>query len=128
MSDYSPPYADGLAPFSATTSAAVTGGTLAETTTTGAVATAGANSIKVVGVFAHDAPSGGRVSIWPLTGVVHEIASTAGSTVGDCIVAAAAGLLATAATSTATACAAGFDLGIALTTAGAGLKVRFVGR
>ncbi|SRR6266536_3715807 len=126
MADYSPVFANGIAPFTATTSAAVTGATLAEITTTGAVATAAVGSVKVVGVFAHDAPSGGRVSIWPLPGVVHEIVHTAGGTVGDCITAAANGLLAS--TAVGTASAAGSDLGLALTTAGAAAKLRFIGR
>jgi len=126
MADYSPVYANGIAPFTLVTSAIVTGGTLVETTTTGAVGPAGALSLKVVGVAAHDAPSGGRLSIWPISGVVHEVTHTAGGTVGDCIVAAAAGALGTA--TQGTAAAAGYDLGTALTTAGAGLKLRFIGK
>jgi hypothetical protein len=126
MADYSPVYANGVAPYTATTSAAVVGATLLEASTTGAVATAGALSLKCVGVAAHDAPSGGRVTVWPLSGVVHEIVHTAGGTVGDTIVAAASGLLGSA--TPATAAAAGYDLGIALTTAGAAAKLRFIGK
>jgi hypothetical protein len=126
MADYTPVYADNVQPFTATTSAAVVGATLLETTTTGAVATAGALSLKVVGVAAHDAASGARVTVWPLHGIVHEIVHTAGGTVGDCIVAAANGLLGTA--TQATAAAAGYDLGTALVTAGAAAKLRFIGK
>lgn len=127
MADYSPVYANGLAPFTMTASAAVVGGTLAESTTTGACATAGAASLKVIGVFAHDAPSGGRVSVWPIDGVVHEIVHTAGGTVGDLLKAAASGQLATDNTAGVLA-AAGTMVGIALTTAGAAAKMRFLGR
>lgn len=126
MADYTPVYTNGLEPFTATASAAVTGGTLLEATTTGAVATAGANSVKVVGVAAHDAPSGSRVSVWPLPGVVHEIVHTAGGTVGDTIASTATGTAATAVAGT--AAAAGYDLGIALTTAAALAKIRFIGK
>jgi hypothetical protein len=126
MADYTPVYADGVAPFTVGASAAITGGQLVETTTTGNVGPAGALSLKVVGVAAHDAPSGGRVSVWPLSSVVHEVVHTAGGAVGDCIVAAASGAAGTA--TQATAAAAGYDLGTALTTAGAGLKIRFIGK
>lgn len=126
MADYTPVYTNGILPYTSTTSAIVAGGTLVETSTTGAVATAGALSLKVVGVAAHDAASGAKLSIWPITGVVHELPHTAGGTVGDCIVAAASGALGSA--TQATAAAAGYDLGTALTTAGAGLKLRFLGK
>jgi hypothetical protein len=121
MADYSPPYANGAQPFTSTASAAVTGGTVVESSTTGACAATGAAS-KVLGVAAHDAPSGGRVSIWPLPGVVHEVTNTAGNTVGDNIVSAAGGLVAQG------ALALGTALGTAVATAGVGAKTRFLGR
>jgi hypothetical protein len=127
MSDYSPPYADTITPFTMTASATITGGTLLESTTTGAVGPAGAASIKVVGVAAHDAVTGQRVSVWPLDSIVHEITTTAGGTVGDILVAAAAGQIATNNTA-GVAAAAGTLVGIALTTAGAAAKQRFIGR
>lgn len=126
MADYTPVYKNGVEPFTLGASAAITGGTLVEASTTGNCATAGAASVKVVGVAAHDAASGGRVSVWPIPGMVHEVTHTAGGTVGDCITAAASGQAAT--TAAATAAAAGTDLGIAVTTAGAGAKIRFIGR
>jgi hypothetical protein len=122
MPDYSPPYANGAAPFTVTASAVVTGGTVVESTTTGACAATGAASSKVLGVAAHDAPSGGRISIWPLPGVVHEVTNTAGNTVGDNIVSAAGGLVAQG------ALALGTALGTAVATAGVGAKTRFLGR
>ncbi len=126
MADYSPPGANNIQPFTLSASATVVGGTFVETTTTGNVGPAGALSLKVVGVAAHDAGAGQRLTIWPLPGVVHEITHTAGGTVGDCIVAAANGQAATAVQGT--AAAAGYDLGQALTTAGAAAKIRVIGR
>lgn len=125
MADYAPVYAP-VEPFTITASATVTGGTLVESTTTGACGPAGVGSVKVIGVAAHDAVVGMRLSVWPIPGNVHEIIHAAGGTVGDVITAAAAGQLAS--TAAATAAAAGTDLGVALTTAGAGLKLRFIGR
>ncbi len=122
MADYSPPYANGAQPFTSTASAAITGGTVVESTTTGACAPTSAASSKVLGVAAHDAASGGRVSIWPLPGVVHDVTPAVGNTVGDNIVSAAAGGVAQG------ALALGTALGTAMTTAGAGAKVRFLGR
>ena len=126
MADYSPVYADGIRPFTLGASGTITGGTLVEATTTGNCATAGAASTKVIGVAAFDAVSGGRVSVWPLPGVMHEIIHTAGGAVGDVMTAAASGQMAT--TAAATAAAAGTDLGVAVTTASAGAKIRFIGR
>jgi hypothetical protein len=126
MADYTPVYTGDIAPFTVTASAAVVGGTLVETSTTGNVATAGAASVKVVGVAAHDAATGQRLSVWPLPGLMHEIVHTAGGTVGDVMTAAANGLMAS--TAAGTAAAAGTDLGVAVTTAGAAAKIRFIGR
>ena len=125
MADYLPFY-QGVPPFTATASAAVTGGQVVETTTTGAVGPAGAASVKAVGVAGHDAGIGSKVTIHPIVGNIHETVSTAGSAVGDCLTAAAAGAVATAAAGTASA--AGTDIGLALTTATAGNKVRWIGR
>lgn len=128
MADYTPVYVSGNNAFTKTASAAVTGGTLAEATTAGSVATAGAASTKVVGVFAHDAASGTRVTVWPLANVEHEIAVVAAGTVtvGDGVASAAGGLAATIVVGT--GAAAGSLIGTASTTASAPNKVRFVGR
>lgn len=125
MADYSPVYVSGVTPMSKSASAAITGGQLVETTTTGAVGPAGAASVKVVGVAASDTASGGRVTVWPLANIEHELLCTGTIAVGDGIVAGAAGVIVTAAV--ATAAAAGTLLGIA-TTGGTAVKVRFVGR
>jgi hypothetical protein len=126
MADYTPVYADGVRPFTKTASAAVTGGQLVEVTTAGSVGPAGAASVKCIGVAAHDAAIGARVTVWPLPGVEHEVVHTAGGAVGDTITPAAAG--AAASTAAATAAAAGTDIGIATSTATAGNKIRFVGK
>lgn len=125
MGDYTPIYTGGVVPFSATTSAAVTGGRLAEVSGDGTVATAGAGSLVVVGVFGHDAASGARVDVWPLDNCVHELVSSGAITAAAGVVAGAAGVVVTGAV--AASAAAGTLLGIAATTA-ASNKVRVVGR
>ena len=128
MADYTPVYSAGQLPFSATTSGAVTGGTLAAVSGAGTVATAGAASLVVCGVFAHDAPSGGRVSIWPLDGLIHEIVTANNITAAGGIQAAASGLADPVGTGIAAGSAAGTLIGTALTSATAPAKVRFQGR
>jgi hypothetical protein len=127
VADYSPVYVSGINPMTKTASAAITGGRLVEVTTTGAVGPAAAGA-KPIGVAAHDAASGARLTVWPLANVEHEIEVLAAATVtvGDGVVSAAAGTVNTAVI--ATAAAAGTLLGIASTTATAPNKVRFVGR
>lgn len=125
MADYTPVYTTGNTPFTKTASTVITGGTLVEITTASTVGTAGATSTKVVGVAAHDAPSGARVTVWPLNNVEHEIVSTGTIAVGDGIASGAAGVAATAVV--ATAAAAGTLIGRASTAATGGAKVRFVG-
>jgi hypothetical protein len=128
MADYTPVYTGGVKPFSATTSAAVTGGTLVAVSGSGTVATAGALSALVVGVAAHDAASGARVAIWPIDNCIHEIVTANNVTQGNGIQSAASGQVDPATTSLATQAAAGTLIGVALTTATAPAKVRFMGR
>jgi len=130
VADYTPVYSTGQTPFPATTSASVTGGTLAAWSGASTVATAGAASTVVCGVFAHDAASGARVSVWPLDGVTHEIVAANNITAGGGIQAAASGQADPVATSIAAGSAAGTLIGTAETTvtAGGGAKVRFQGR
>jgi hypothetical protein len=126
MADYLP-YLQGVGSMSGVScSAAVTGGQLIESTGVNTVGPAGAGSVKVIGVAAHDAAIGKDLTYHPIGGNIHETVSTAGSVAGDRITAAAAG--AVASTAAATAAAAGTDLGIALNTATAGNKVRWAGR
>lgn len=126
MADYSPVYTGGINPVTLTTSGAVTGGQVLAASAAGTVAAAGAASAVVVGVAAHDAASGARVSVWPLTNCIHEITTTGTVTALDGVVSAATGTVGTAVVGT--AAAAGTLLGIALTTATTGNKVRFIGR
>lgn len=128
MSDYSPVYSGGVKPFTLTASATITGGQVLEATTTGAVGPAGALSLKFVGVAAHDAASGARVSIWPIPGVIHETTNGNAGTisVGASVVPGAAGVADTA--TTATAAAAGYLMGTAVTTALTTAKLRWIGR
>jgi hypothetical protein len=125
MADYLPVYAGGQNPFSSTTSAAVTGGRVLIASGSGTVAHAGAGATTAVGVAAHDAASGARVTVWPLASIVHELSAPAAITAADGVITAANGEVATAAI--ATAAAAGTLIGIALTTA-AGNKVQVIGR
>lgn len=126
MADYLP-YIQGVPPFSGVTaSAVITGGQIVESTGVNTIGPAAADSVKVLGVAAHDAAIGAGVTVHPIQGNVHETVSTAGSTAGDRMVAAAAGAIKTVAA--ATAAAAGTDLGVAVNTATAGNKVRWAGR
>jgi hypothetical protein len=128
VADYSPVYTGGAQPFTLTTSGAVTGGTLAASSGAGTVATAGAASTVVCGVFAHDAASGAVVTIWPIDGVIHEIVCANGITAGGGVQAAASGQVDPVATSIAAGSAAGTLIGTATTTATSTNKVRFQGR
>jgi Uncharacterized conserved protein (DUF2190) len=128
VGDYTPVYRNGADPFTSTASAAITGGQVLEATTTGAVGPAGALSLKFVGVAAHDAASGARLTIWPIPGLIHEtVNGNAGTiTVGNPIVPGATGNVDTA--TAATAAAAGYLMGTAVTTAVTTAKVRWIGR
>jgi hypothetical protein len=126
LADYSPVYAGGTLPFTQTTSGAVTGGQVLVASAAGTVAAAGAGSAVVVGVAAHDAASGAKVTVWPIANVIHELVTTGTVTALDGVVTAATGTVGTA--TIATAAAAGTLIGIALTTATTGNKVRFIGR
>jgi hypothetical protein len=126
MADYTPIHSGGAIPFTSTASAAITGGTLVAVSGNYQVATAGAASATVVGVAAHDAASGAKITVWPLRNVTHEITSTGTLAAGDGVVSGASGVAATA--SVATAAAAGTLLGIAVNGASGGAVVRFLGR
>lgn len=126
MADYTPVYSGGAIPLTFTTSGAVTGGQILVASATGTVGPAAGVSAVAVGVAAHDAASGARVTVWPLANVVHEITATSTVTALDGISSAAAGIVQTVAV--ATGAAAGTLIGIALTTATNPAKVRFIGR
>jgi hypothetical protein len=126
MADYTPVFSGGCFPYTMQASAAITGGTFVSTSGSGTVATSGAGSATVIGVAAHDAASGAKVTVWPLDGVTHEMTSTGTIAVGDGIHTGAAGVAATAVI--ATAAAAGTLVGVATTGATGGALVRFQGR
>lgn len=129
MADYTPVYAAGVVPWTATTSAAVTGGRVLAISGNGTVAHAGAASTVACGVAAHDAASGAKVSVWPLDGVVHELEAASAITAAGGIQTAAAGQVDPVTTSIAAGAAAGTLIGTAATTAaGSPLKLRVHGR
>ncbi len=126
MADYTPLNAAGVNPVTYTTSGAVVGGRLVEITGVGTVAETGAASGIVAGVSAHDAPSGGTLSVWPLSGVLHRLTAPAGTTAGFSLSSAAAGGVATGAL--AVLAAAGTLIGTAVTSGGAAATVTVLGK
>lgn len=127
MGDYQPIYTGGTRPRTMTTSGAVTGGRVLATSGNDTVAHAGADDATVAGVAAHDAASGGKVLVWPIEGVVHELEASGAIAADAGVVTDAAGQVKSA--TIATAAAAGTLVGHALTTAaGAPLKLRVYGR
>jgi hypothetical protein len=130
MADYSPVYAGGVLPFTSTAASAIVGGTPVVAVAAGTVGPAGATSALCVGIAGNDAATGAKVTVWPLANVVHEVAVVAAGTVTalDGVVTGALATVQTAPTSIATQAAAGALIGIALTTATAPAKVRFIGR
>lgn len=128
MADYTPVYANGVLPMTMTAGAAITGGQLVFISGVSTVSpTAGANGA-TVGVAAHDAASGARVSVWPLVGPVHEsVNSNAGTiTAGAPITSGASGGVDTG--TLGTLAAAGTLLGTAVTTAATTAKIRWTAR
>lgn len=129
MADYLPVYTGGVKPSTHTTSAAVTGGRVVRISGNGTVAHATAQAIDNLGVAAHDAASGARVTVWPLDNCIHEIEAAGAITAGGGVASAAAGQVEAVTTGIAAGSAAGTLIGVATTTAaGSPLKVRFVGR
>lgn len=128
MADYQPIYANGAEPFSATVSAAVIGGRVLAISGVGTVAHAAADDATTVGVAAFDqATVGGRVTVWPLDGVIHELEASGAIAADAGVVTDANGQVKTA--TIATAAAAGTLIGTAGTTAaGSPLKLRVHGR
>jgi len=127
LADYTPVYSGGVEPLTLTTSAAVVGGNVLLVSGNGTVAaTAGASAV-AIGVAAHDAASGARVTVWPLDNVIHELPVATGTvTAADGVTSSTSGGVTTAVVGT--AAAAGTLIGIALTTAASPNKVRFIGR
>lgn len=125
MADYTEVFPLGAADFTSTTSAIVTGGTLAAVSASGTVAQAGLTSLTVVGVFGHDAASGAKVTVKPLKKVHETAAGTGGVTQGNPLKSDANGLVTLWVSGTDSAAA---FIGVALTTATAGNLVQWIGR
>jgi hypothetical protein len=126
MADYTPVFTGGAIPKTMQASGAIVGGTFVSTAGAGLVSTSGAASATILGVAAHDAASGSKVTVWPIKNVTHEIASTGTIAVGDGITSGASGVAATVVI--ATGAAAGTLVGLAETGATGGALVRFIGR
>lgn len=125
MADYTPIHTGGVIPLTSSASAGITGGQVLVASGNHTVAPSGAASTAVIGVAAHDAATGQKVTYWPIKNVTHEITSTGTIAAGDGIVSGAAGVVTTAAV--ATAAAAGTLLGKAVAAATGGAVVRFIG-
>jgi hypothetical protein len=135
MADYNPVRQNGRNPFTAKASGTVTGGRLVKSSGNGTVVNADAGATAVVGVAAFSAvntdANSGLVTVWPLTGVEHEISCPGGAAAGDGVTAGTAGIAVKATgAGLATAAAAGTLLGIVTTGAGAdsAAVIRFIGR
>lgn len=127
MGDYQPIFTGGAKPRTLTASADITGGRVVGVSGTDTVAHSGADDATAVGVAAHDCASGGKVVVWPLEGVTHELEASGAIAADAGVVTDANGQVKTA--TTATAAAAGTLIGTALTTAaGNPLKLRVYGR
>lgn len=100
-------------------SASVTGGQVVAVSGAGTIAPAGAASVAVVGVTAFDGVLNDNVTVF--VGGVHNLTASGSVTAGDPVVAGAAGTVATSATPP-----AGQQIGVALTSATTGNKVRIL--
>jgi hypothetical protein len=128
MSDYLPVYLPSEV-VTLTASATITGGQVLAVSGNGTVGPAGAASAAVIGVAAHDAVSGDRLSVYA-RGVIHESTASGAITAGAQVAAGAAGTVASLA---AAAGAAAGDInnaraviGVALTTAADAATVRWM--
>jgi hypothetical protein len=116
MAEYLPIYKPGQA-LTLKASAAITGGQLVVITGSGSVGPAGAAAANWVGVAAFDAATNDNVTIH--SSGVQSLTASGAVTAGDSLVSAAAGQVATGAAATPSA-----FVGVALTTAVNGAKVR----
>ncbi|GAB3081007.1 hypothetical protein GCM10027053_51930 [Intrasporangium mesophilum] len=116
MAEYLPIFKPGQA-VTLKASASVTAGQVVAASGAGTVAAAGAASVAVVGVVAFDGSTNDNVTVY--VGGVHNLTASGTVTAGDPVIAGAAGTVATSATPP-----AGQQIGVALTTATTGNKVR----
>lgn len=82
MADYTPIHTGGAIPFTSQASAAIVGGVVVMSSGNGTVATATSASTAAIGVAAHDAASGAKVTVWPLKNVTHEVVAAGAVTAG----------------------------------------------
>lgn len=123
MPEYTPIQANGTVPQTFQASGTVTGGRLVESTGNGTVANAAAASVKVLGVAAYDAVSGGKVGVWPLAGLSHRITAAGAIAAGDNLASGANGTVAAIAAGT-----FGQLVGVADRAAADTAPARFTGR
>ncbi len=116
MAEYLPIFKPGQA-ITLSASAAITGGQLVSVTGSGTVGPSAAASTSAVGVAAFDAAINDKVTIY--AGGVQNCIASGAVTAGDPVIAGAAGTVATSALPP-----AGQQLGIALSTAATGARVR----
>jgi hypothetical protein len=83
MADYQPVNRNGVEPFTKTVGAttAVTGGQTLALVGDNLVKPTAATTDLAIGIAAFDAPVNGRVTIWPMPGIVHESVNNNGGTV-----------------------------------------------
>jgi len=127
MPDYTPVNSSDSLPKTRTAGAAITGGQLLVPTGDGVLSPCTANTQRATAVAAHDAPNGGRVTVWPLPTIIHESVNNNAGTVaaGAPITAGAAAGVDTGALG-ATA-AAGTLIGICTRGAATGAKLQWIG-
>lgn len=82
MSDYTPKFAQGTVPFTLTASGSITGGDVVVMNGSDTVSSAGAAGVGI-GVAAHDAATGAKVTVWPLKCVHETLAGVGGTTAGQ---------------------------------------------
>jgi Uncharacterized conserved protein (DUF2190) len=121
MSDYTPVFKPGSS-FTQTASASVVGGQVVMNSGNNTVAPATAASVKVVGVAAHDALAGARVTVIGGAGIIHETTGQGAITAGDLLqVGTVDGTVATLGATP----VAGQSIGVALASAADGALVRW---
>lgn len=130
MADYVPILLDADS-FTSTASATITGGQIVAVSGSGTVAPAGASALNWIGVAAQDTASGALVTLFGGDSI-HNLVASGTVTAGDLVVCGAAGTVATlAAVTTPTAgdvTGTRALVGVALTTATTGNKVRILVR
>jgi hypothetical protein len=124
MAEYVPVHALQGGGFTSQASATVVGGTLLAVSGSGTVAHAGLTSLLVVGIAAHDAASGAKVTVLPIRMVHQTVCGTAGVTAGNPLKSDANGLVMLWVAGTDSSAAM---IGKALTTASAAAPVRWIG-